>query len=470
MSGSAVDASSGRVVVVGGGLAGLSAAWRLEQAGRVVTVLEAADRVGGFVDTVEVSGHLFERGPSTVLARGGHIRALIEEMGLTDRVVTSHPSARKRLVWRRGRVHVVPSGPGSMVTSGLISLSGKLRMLVEPLVPTRLEGPPETVGAMLERRLGREAVDALADPIIGGIYAAHVDRLGTDAFPVLRQLERDHGSLFRGMLARRRARREEGQESGTPSGLLSLEGGLCALPAAVSERLGPSIRLGCRATGLSREGEDGPWNVNVRDGETPSHVVANQVVLAVPAWAAASLLAPSSAEAADVLASVQHPPIVAVGLGYGRPAQCPWLDAFGILCCSQGPHPGGAPVLGILFTSTIFPGRAPHGEITLTVMMGGGRNPELGDGDEHLLVQHARRAAEAILGVSGDPLAVAVSRWPRGIPIIPPGHLDRVAEVQAAADRLGSLVLAGNYLSGVGLDAVIGSGFAAAARLLAVEA
>lgn len=448
------------VVVVGAGISGLAAAWRLHHAGVPVTLLERRRRVGGVMNTVDVGGHIFERGPNTVISPDGHLLALIDELELNERTVFGREAAHRRFIWRRGALHELPSGPSGLLSTGLLSWRGRLRLLTEPLRAALPEPKDETVAEFLGRRLGAEAVAAFIDPMVAGIYAGDVSQLGADAFPKLVAMEREHGSLLRGAI---RARKAAGPRPDRR--LISFQTGLSELPARLRERLGTRVRLDHEVQGIS-QAPGGGWEVHALDDERQVRYPASGVVLAVPAWSAARLLQSVDADLAASLAAIPHAGLISVGLGYPTSQVERPIDAFGLLCASDSPLPHTAPVLGVLFGSSIFDGRAPAGHVTYTVMIGGAREPEAMDLDDAGLVERARSALGVLVGARGAPSAVQVSRWPRAIPQILPGHSRRVVALRERVRAFPGLALAGNYLDGVGVDSAIGAGFSAAAALL----
>ena len=466
------------VVVVGGGMAGLAAAWRLHRAGVPVTLLEKCERVGGVVGTVEVGGHRFERGPTTVLASSEHITTLVDELGLGDAVVTSDERGHRRFVWRHGELHELPGGPGALFGTRLLSWRGKLRLFAEPFIraPAAADRQDETVSSFLGRRLGKEAVSALIDPFVTGVFAGTPATLGADAFPRLVAFERESGSLVRGMIAMRKATRAAAAAGrGAPAArsspgrtpLLTFPEGLATLPRTIRRALGTRVRLGHDVFALEPRSDGRGWQVHAVADERQVHYDASAVILAVPAYAAATLVERVDREVSVLLAAVPHPHVATIGLGYPRGAVTHPLDGFGLLCAGDSPLPEGCePILGALFVSSIFAGRAPDGHVSISVMIGGSRDPEAADRSDGELVSRARRAIGLLLGARGEPTAVSVARWRQAIPQYPPGHARHMTEVSERLRRHAGLHLAGNYLAGVGLEPTIGSGIAAASAVI----
>lgn len=447
-----------RTLVIGGGVSGLAAAWRLHQAGRDVQLYEASPSLGGVMQTRDIDGFLYEHGPNTVRSNSAQLMTWLEELGLVHAIVKSRPEADRRFIWKHAKLHVVPTGPWSFLTSGLLSVQGKLRLRSERHQPVPADPGDETLTTFFERRLGVEATESFVDPFVAGVFAGDPDQLGTDAFPQLRDMEKTYGSLLGAL----KVKREEA--GGMKMGLMGLLGGWQCLPETVGDALGARVHLDHRLTRVRRDPR------LTCTFETPTgtvEVTADEVVVALPAYGAAEVLESLYPAAAHRLAAIEHPHVAAVGLGYDRAAISHDLRGFGLLVPSRHPLPGAPWVLGVLFPSSIFPGRAPTGKASLVVMLGGTRAPEAGDASDQGLAEQAIAAVRRVLGASGRPETVSVIRHRRAIPQVTPGHAKRMAQVQADVQSMPGLVLAGNYLAGVSVEASVGSGFAAASRLLA---
>ncbi|MGB0589468.1 MAG: protoporphyrinogen oxidase [Myxococcota bacterium] len=460
------------VVVIGAGMAGLTAAWWLHQSNVPVTVLERADHAGGVVGTTELGGHVFERGPSTVIASAPAVNELIDAVGLRDSVQRSNPHAHRRLIWRGGALHEAPSGPLSFLGSSLLGFGGKLRMLREPWVSARTSHPDETLKGFLERRIGPGATAAFADPFVTGVYAGRLEHLGADAFPRLVGFERDHGSLVRGMMASQKKAKAAGDGRELPKGLLSFDGGLQVLPGTIRKQLGTRLRFGHEVFGIEPVGTkgEGGWIVRAVAGGRHVDYDASAVVIATPSYVSHSLLERMDATLAAPIKDIPHPHVASVGLGYRRDAVAHPLDAFGLLCSSEESEISETGVLGVIFASTVFEGRAPANCVSLSVIMGGSRNPECAQHEDSILVDQARAGLAVLLGVRGLPNAVEVARWPRAIPQYQPGHGRRIAELREGLSAWHGLHLAGNYLDGVGLEQTVASGTTAARAILVANA
>ena len=472
-----------QALVIGGGVAGLTAAFRLRQAGVDVTVLEATDKCGGPMRSVLQDGHLFELGPNTVPSTAPHLGRLIDDLGLRPRVRLSRPVAGRRLVWRHGRLHALPEKPPELLTCSALGPLAKMRLALEPLIPRRRGGEPETLLELGRRRLGRGATAAFLDPFITGVFAGRLDRLGVDALPRLAALEQQHGSLFRAAVAARRERRQPADPSADPSAkqtsgpapLVSFPEGLEALPTALVEALDGRVEAGWRAVRISPVDEGYAVDVEGPDeGRRRFHTRA--LVVATPGPTMAELLRPLlPAPQAEHFSALEHPFVATVSLGYRRQDVEHSLDAFGLLVASDSRLEPDADVLGVLFPSSIFDDRAPEGGVTVTVMIGGARDPAAASLSDDGLVERARRGVATLIGARGEPVSSAVARWPRAIPQYPPGHASCVRQLRhhlkhdhhaADAGPVAGVAVAGNYLDGVGVEGAVASGDLAAEALL----
>lgn len=453
MSEAARGASTGQdadVVVIGGGLAGLAAAHRLAGRGVAVRLVEAGPALGGNVQTARTGdGFLFERGPNAI--RGGAVAtlSLIAAAGLGGEVIASGPAARARFIWREGRLHPVPSSPPALARSTLLSGRAKLRLLAEPFVRARPRDG-ETLGALLARRIGRGAVDALVDPLVSGIFAGDVDVLGPDALALVRDAEREHGSLLKALIAARRAGGKGAR------GMTTLRRGLDTLPRALGEALGGAAEVGVAATRVATA----PGGVVVELAQGGA-LRARAAIVATSARAAGELLG----GAAAALGTVPHPAVATVGLGFADAELRAPFEGFGVLRAGATPIPGAGPVIGVVFGSSVFEGRAPAGHRAMSAILGGARHPEVLELSDAALADHAAAAIDALMGLRGGPRVAVVSRWPLGIPQFTPRHLRRITTVRAALPP--SIKLAGSYLEAIGMEPAVASGFSAADAVMA---
>ncbi len=446
------------VAVVGAGLTGLTAAYRLKQRGNRVVVYEASDRIGGSVKSVRRDGYLAELGPSSLAAPAPAVATLLSELGLDSSRVTASSSARHRSIVRRGRLVRLPMTPAELLTSRLLSNGAKLAVFGEPLVETGDSPLEESVAAFVRRRFNQEVLDYIVNPFIAGIFAGDPEQLSVrHAFPKLHALERTHGSVMKAFVQMMKARRESGPGADGPGTLISFRGGLQELPDALGRELSSELRLRSPVTQL-RKGPRG-WTVGAAF-QTPELFEA--VVYAAPAHSLDEIdLDLAGAERLATLASIFHPPVAVIALGFRRDQLSHPLDGFGFLT----PEVERKRVLGVIFSSSLFAGRAPEGHVMVTAFVGGTRDPDLALADPQTLAARVLDDLRSLLGTQGEPTFRAVQVWPKAIPQYVLGY-GRFKEIAEDVERRNpGLVLAGTYRDGVSLGDAINSAEQAAARI-----
>jgi oxygen-dependent protoporphyrinogen oxidase len=449
---------SAHVVVVGAGIAGLSAAVTLQDCARrertplQLTVLDGATHSGGHAQTSMRDGFLVEAGPNGFLDRAPEARALVELAGVSPRIVEARPESRRRYILRRGRLGEVPDSPVSLLRTPLLSWRGRLRVLAEPFTRRRGDGD-ETVFEFARRHIGAEAAEVLVDTALAGISAGDSRRLSLAAqFPLMARMEREHGSLVKAMVARRRA------GIAAPR-LISFDGGMRTLVDALAGLLGPSLRLSTPVDALARIGGGG-WRVLLSDGES---IDADHVVLATPARVSASLVQCVSPELSAWLQGVTYAGVAVVSLGF-RDADLPRpLDGYGYLVARAE----NLATLGVVWESSLFAGRAPEGHALLRVMLGGTRRPEVVGWPAERQARVAREELARVMGITADPVMQHVTAWPQAIAQYTIGHRERRAAIDTALATLPGLSLCGSSYDGVSFGEAIASGVTCSVRLRA---
>ncbi|HTM26055.1 MAG TPA: protoporphyrinogen oxidase [Vicinamibacterales bacterium] len=463
-----------RVVIVGGGIAGLAVARAIrDQApGAEVIVLESHDRVGGNVRTERIDGYVCEAGPDGFLDNAPATLEFIEQIGLTRQLLPSRDEARRRFIFRRDRLHEVPLSPSAFLFSPLLSPLAKLRILCEPL-SARAPGHDETIQQFAERHMGREAAGILIGSMVSGIFAGDAQELSLRAcFPKMHQMDSEFGSLFRAMLARRRERRS-GSGVGAPAGrLTSFADGMESLVRAAAASLGPIVRPNRRVVELRARGNaarpEGPRLVGARAFSVinGTAIEADAVVLAGSASESADLLRPFEPTAAGLLATIPTAPLAVVCLGYDERALAADrgpLNGFGFLV----PRSEGPRILGALWETSIYAGRAPEGKALVRVMIGGATDREAVDLDDTALLSAVGDDLRRTMGVRVAPEFVQIFRHRRGIPQYTLGHDKRLARIEARLREHPGLFLAGNSYRGVSINACIEEAPAVARRVAA---
>jgi oxygen-dependent protoporphyrinogen oxidase len=424
------------VAVIGGGISGLATAWELTRQGHRVVVLERQVRAGGNAISERIGGFLMEHGPSTVTAAAPEAARLSQSAGLDDQRCELGPDVRYRYLVGAARLHRISTHPFGFLTSGYLSPPARLRLVAEMLVPRYSGSGEETVAEFWSRRFGREFTDRVIDPMVGGMFAANAREVSMNAvFPSLVEMERRHGSIIRGLVARRRTGRAMPARR-----LYSWRDGIGSLPRALGEGLGPAVRTGVAVRRI------GPAPGGFRiDAGAAGTIAARAVVVATQPHVAAGLLETADPAAAEAAASIGAPPLAVVFLGYQRRRVAHPLDGLGYLV----PSSEGRDLTGALFCSTMFAGRAPEDHVALAGYVGGARSPDLARLAPAELIDLARREFGDLLGTRGEPTIARVRQWPRGLPQYRLGHGDLVATFNTTAERCPGLFVTGNYLTGV---------------------
>jgi oxygen-dependent protoporphyrinogen oxidase len=481
-----------RTAIIGGGIAGLAAAYELEQARRAgkqveYTLFESRDRLGGSLSSEVVDGAVLERGPDSFLTEKPAAAELCRELGLGAELTPSNDADRKTYIVVRNRLVPLPDGLMFLIPTKLLptaltrlfSLPTKIRMGLELLLPPRPSNQDESVAALVERHFGREAVDRLADPLLSGIFGGDSEQLSArTVLPRLVEMEEEYGSLTRGMLAAHRKMRARIKEaakrtarptnvSGSASGssraiFTALRGGMNQLVDALAARLdSASVRLSTPVTGLEKVADG--WKV-VAGGKSEFY---DAVILASPAWASAALLDRVDPQLAGELRGIPYSSSITVNLIYDEAQLGRLPDGFGFLV----PVVEGRSMLACTFVHRKFLGRTPPGKVVLRAFLGGMKNEALIAAPDVELLATVRRELSEILGKKilppdAEPLHAQVSRWPRAMAQYAVGHQERMARITARVAALPGLKLAGNAYDGIGIPDCIRLGRKAAKELL----
>lgn len=464
----ATTESRRRIVVVGGGVTGLAAAYRLHEIApkAEVLLLESSHRIGGVVNTIHRDGYLIEEGADNFLATTPTMPQLCDTLGLSGELIRPTPSAYGAKVVRRGRLEPIPAGftvmapsrLGPLVTTRILSPLGKLRCLLELLVPRRRRSDAdESLGAFVTRRFGKELFERLVQPLVGGIYTADARRLSAVAtMPRFVEMERTHRSLIRAMLlSRGRHSAQADRRGGARYGSFqTFRNGMGVLTRRLAERLPPgSVRLQTAVEALRRH--DRGWTVTSTAGEPFD---ADAVVLATPPHHAGRLLESVDERLGAAVVSVRSSSCAVVSLGFRRDQATQPLDSYGVVA----PAVEDRSVLSCSFSSVKYAGRAPDDSVLLRNFLGGALNPELVERPDEELIDLARREAESLLGFRGEPSIVHVSRRRQSMPQYEVGHPQLIERIRKRVSHQPRLALAGAYLNGPGVPGCIESAHQAA--------
>ncbi len=469
-----------RVAVIGGGLSGLAAAHRIAElcadSGRPLDLVlyEAGVRVGGVVETrALVGGYRVELGADSFITNKPWAVNLCRRLGIEDRLIPTDARYRRSLVLRHGKPLPVPDGfqllapvdVGAVLRSSIFSWPGKLRMAMEYLVPRRGSEADESLAHFVRRRFGNEALERLVQPLVGGIYTSDPEKLSLRAtMPRFLDMEREHGSLIRALKRQKaHARDDDPTASGARYGLFATPaGGISELVEALSAKVAgaATVRLGTEVEKIVPHADGRGFILELPTG-TREHFDA--VVVALPAWRTAPLIAGLASDAAQSLSRIEYASTAIVVSGHKLADVRHPLDAFGLVV----PAIEKRKILAVSFTSRKFADRAPHGCVQLRTFVGGAMQPELMELSDEEIKRVVRAELEEIFGVTWQPDFVIVARWMRSMPQYHVGHLDLVAGIERALAPFPNLALAGNALYGVGIPDSIHSGELAAERVFA---
>lgn len=453
------------VTIVGAGISGLATAHALLalKPDLDVRILEASERTGGKAWTDHTDGgYACEWGVNGFLNNKPRTLELAAALGL--QALQADKAASRRYVFRHARLHPLPESPVSFLTSGLMSLPGRLRVMAEPFI-ARASLPDETLAEFAVRRLGTEALAALIDPMASGVFAGDPQRMSLKScFPRIRALEDEYGSLVRGMvrlqIKARRAGAGKGPGPGPGGTLTSFAGGISDLIQALSLALGARIRTRASVERVLPCAQG--YQLHLQDGQT---LEAGRLILAAPAWAQARMLSEVAPGISSLLAGIEYPPLTVVCLGYRAASLETRPDGFGFLV----PSGERRRLLGTIVDSNVFPGRAPDGSVLLRTMVGGSRAPGLAGLPDAQLLDLVRAELKDILGINAEPELTRIYRHHRAIPQYHVGHADRLAAVEYALGKLPGLMLTGNAYRGVSLNDCVENAWALARQVMFSE-
>jgi len=451
-----------KIGIIGGGISGVAAAFWIdkmlseERIDGEITLLEKDNSLGGAIGTVKKEGFTVESGPNGFLNSKPHTLQLFDDADLNDNLLPSNDAARKRFIMRDSKLVKLPEKPGEFLNSDILSFKGKLRVAAELLIPKKKDDKDETVAEFATRRLGKEACEYLISPMVSGVFAGDPYKLSLKScFPVIADLEETYGGLFKGML------KKKNKKSGPagPGGVLtSYKGGLInALSDLSGKTTNVEYRLG---DGVNRvEKLHDKFHVKTAGA---NEFDFDHLVVACPSYVASEFFKDMDSELSGSLNEIHYAPAFVVGFGFDEEDVKHDLDGFGYLI----PPKENRKILGALFTSSIFPERAPAGKKLVRVIMGGDRNPWIVGKPEEELVLMALEGINDTLGIKGHPEMVQYFKWNMAIPQYYQGHGKIVKSIEKASERAGNLYIGGNILYGIGINDCTRTSFEIAKKLV----
>lgn len=422
-------------IIIGGGIAGLSAAYYLQKKNVQITVLEREAAVGGAIKTVlKHDRYLLELGPNTFLGSSNSISELAHDIQIAHHLVQNETSAKKRFVYRETKLHEIPSGPGQFLKSKIISNRGKFRLLVEPFIRSKsYDG--ESLAAFVTRRAGKELLEALVDPFVSGVYAGDPFQLEIKSiFPKLVQIEEQHGSILKGM---RELKGNLGKNS-----LQSFRWGMQTLPSSLHDLMGKNVRTNTTAEGIEAM-PNGRWMVY-----TDSHgegIDADALIMAAPAAETARLLMSHTPDIFSPLMGIPYVSLAIVHTVFRRSDVPIQIDGFGFLI----PRREKIRLLGSIWSSSLFPNRAPNGEVLITSFIGGATDPYAVDLSDHDLISHVLSGLDQTMLIHAQPRFYHIKRISQAIPQYTIGHVSRLDVIDNCLKKIPGVFLAGSYFAGI---------------------
>jgi len=404
--------------------------------------------------TIRKDGWLIETGPNSALETTPLVRTLANDLGIGDELVYGNDLANNRYVVRAGELHPLPVSPAAFVRSRLWTTGAKLRVLKEPFIGKAEK--EESVAEFVIRRLGRELLDYAVNPFVAGVFAGNPEELSVQAaFPKLYALEQNYGGLIRGQILGARERKRRSERAKDRARLFAFRDGMQTLPRAVAKALGPRVRTGAevhRIRGRS-DATTGYVVEGVREGTT-FEIHAESVIVAIPSFRATPLVEPFDISLARALRDISYPPVAEVFVGLRESDVKRELDGFGFLV----PEKEHREILGTIWSSSLFPGRAPRGYVALTTFLGGSRQPEVLRRSDQELIDTVLRELRELIQADGTPVEARVVRWERAIPQYRLGYSQVLNQLQAFENRWPGWFFSGNYRGGISVsDCIINS-------------
>lgn len=446
-------------VIIGGGVTGLAAAWALSRQGKSTVLLEKRDRLGGSVETVRRDGFLIEAGPNTLLLDRPELQQLFEDIGLAELQLSASPSAKNRFIVRRGKPVALPSSPGSFLFGDWLSLTGKLRLACEPILARRPKNGDESVAAFFKRHLGVQAFEYLIDPFVSGIHSGDPALLSMQAaFPGVFKMAQEHRSVILGFMKAGRAAKKSTKPA-FKKGLISFRDGLGSVVEHLAKQAGTDFRTATTVQQISRA-ENLQWQVQTEDAHgNRQSWQTGQVVVALPPTALNNLPWPEEVKLQLApVAKATAPGLVSLALGFRREQVKHPLNGFGMLA----PSIEKRKILGVLFSSTLFPGRAPDGHVLLSAFLGGARNPNVTEKTDSELMSEVLGDLRQLLGIDGEPVISHLTRWPNAIPQYNLGYGSVQDTLRAMPSTFPGLVFRGNAVDGISLPNCLAAGLSVA--------
>lgn len=437
-----------KVIVIGAGISGLTAAHTLMRQGHEVLVLEQSEHAGGAIGTWQDDSFLFENGPNSFLDNAPDTLALCDELGLENQILKQSMRGNARYLFLNGKLQEVPTGPGGLYKTEILTAQAKRGLFMEPLRKANRSRDDESLASFIRRRLGPEVLDNMVTPFVSGVYAGDPAKLSLRAsFPMLYDLEREYGSLLGGMIRRNMGKKKNDKpKKPRAKNLCSFIAGMQALPDAIKDELGENF-WPCNTLNKVEQLPNGRWQVHAH-GIDDYTQEADAIVAAVPSDETARLLAEHIPGSAGYLQEIPYNKVVVACAAYPKNAVEHPCQGFGYLV----PRGQNVRILGSVWSSSLFPLRAPGGHHAFTIFLGGSLDPTVYDLSDDEIREVVKRDLHTTVGAQGDPTVWRVVRWPRAIPQYPIGHIEKVEALHQELQRHPGLRICGNFVEGISVN------------------
>lgn len=433
-----------KIVVLGAGISGLTTAWLLKKKGFDVTVLEKNKDTGGAMESILENGYLFDRGPNSGLETVPIIKEVVNDIGLADEMVYANEKGNKRYILRNGALHPLPMSPIAFLKTKLFSAKAKMRLFAEPFISRSNDGYYQSIAQFVKRRLGQEFLDYAINPFVAGVYAGNPEDLSVaSAFPKLYELEEKYGGLIVGTIRSINDRKKRKEQSKQNARMFSFVNGMQSLPKTISKKLGERVVLFAEINAIVKN-EKG-FSVSYHNAGFDKKIECDILLSTLPAYVTSSLFRNLDGNLANHLDAIYHPPVMVLYLGYknedvGRP-----LDGFGFLI----PAKEKKSFLGAIWSSVLFPNRAPENSASFTLFIGGSRNADIFKLDKEIILKTVIEEFQSIMKITTDPVYKSYRYWNKAIPQYNLGYIEHERYFDEFERNNPGIFLSGNYRGGI---------------------
>ena len=449
--------NSKNTAIIGAGISGLATALWLRREELNVTVFEASNEAGGSMRTESVDGYTIDFGPNSGLETSPLIAELAQAAEIEDEMMYAADAAKIRYILKDGKLQPLPTGPGDFFKSKIFTLGGKLRVFAEPFIGKAPMGVEESLAEFAGRRVGKQFADFVLDPFVSGVYAGDAEQLSVRmAFPKVSALEDKYGSLIKGMIKGAKERKKRAEKSKQDAKMFSFKNGMQSFPKAVAGKLGENVKFGSKATKISSH--EGKYKVAYESDGSVKEEIFDAVITTLPAYKMAPLLRETDSKLAAICEKIVYPPVLVLFVGYDKSAIKRDLDGFGFLIPSKEKKN----FLGAIWSSTIFPNRAPEEKAAFTIFVGGIRHPEILEKDESAVIDAALKEFNEVMGIKGEPELLRHKLWAKAIPQYNIGYAEYEKYFVQFEQNNPGIFLSGNFRGGISVgDCVKNSGLVA---------